>query len=99
MANPVQVPTPELVETSPCFSIYDNKAVRFGAPQSAPTEDVAVRQFSDLCSAPGSVYHRHPADFELFYCGDWDWLKGEFIKQPKRFIINGTSVVVEDQNA
>lgn len=96
--HPVVVPTPKSIELWPCFSIFDSAAQRYSLPQSAPTEDVALRQFSDLCSTPGGVHSRHPSDFDLFYCGDWDSVACEFVKSPKRHICNGKQVVVEDSS-
>lgn len=90
--DPIQVPVPNLVEEWPCFTIYDKKAARFGVPSAAPNEDVALRQFGDLCSAPGSVYYLHSSDFDLFYCGDWNPQNGEFHPAPQRHITNGTAV-------
>lgn len=91
-----ELPAPLIIETFPCFSVYDSKSSRFGPPQTAPTEDVAVRQFSDLCSTPGSVYYRHAADFDLFYCGEWDSVACKFLVAEPKQIVNGAQVVVPE---
>jgi len=33
---------------------------------------VALRQFGDLCRTEGSIFAKHPADFELISLGEFD---------------------------
>lgn len=33
---------------------------------------VALRQFGDLCRQEGSIFAKHPADFELISLGEFD---------------------------
>lgn len=92
------VPAPGLVESYACFSIYDAKAARYSPPEASPNEDVAVRRFGDLVSAPGSIYHAHSSDFDLFYCGEWHPDSCVFEPVTRRHVVNGTQCKAKESN-
>lgn len=46
-------------------AIWDKKAEAYNTPFFAPTEGVALRQFTDLCADSRSIVAMHPEDFRL----------------------------------
>lgn len=62
------------------FSILDTKANIFNTPFLMRSTGEAVRAFSDLCNDPQSAINKHPDDYRLFYCGDFDQDHGTFDK-------------------
>lgn len=68
-----------------CFTVYDAKAEAFLLPFFAVTEGFAVRQFRDLLRDRSHMFRKYPADFTLYYLGDWDDLSAVFTqdREPK----------------
>ena len=54
------------------FSIYDSKAEAYHQPFYLTTKSLAIRQFTDLANDNSSQISKHPADFTLFYIGEYD---------------------------
>lgn len=54
------------------FSIFDVKADAFNTPFFAPSNGIAIRQFSDLANDPQSTVNRHAADFKLVCIGSYN---------------------------
>lgn len=54
------------------YSIFDVKADVYNVPFFAPTNGVAIRQFSDLANDAQSSIARHPEDFKLCCVGEFD---------------------------
>lgn len=58
------------------YSIYDRKSLQYHPPYFASTDGAAVRNFADAANDMQSMIGRHPADYVLFYLGDYDDQKG-----------------------
>lgn len=54
------------------YSIRDLKSGLFSQPFFFLNEFVAVRSFAVTASDPSSMVHRFPADFQLFWVGEFD---------------------------
>lgn len=61
------------------YSVRDNKMASFGVPILIDNDAVATRQFGDIITSAGdNVMCKHPADFTLYYIGDYDMTSGKF---------------------
>lgn len=60
------------------FAILDTKANIFNTPFMLRTTGEAVRAFADLSNDPQSTIYRHPDDYRLFLCGEFDQDHGTF---------------------
>lgn len=58
------------------FVVYDDKAKAYLQPFFFPEIGQAVRFLHDSISDPQSMLAKHPEDFSLFYCGEFDSLSG-----------------------
>lgn len=58
------------------YAIYDSKGLFFTAPFFQATDGAAIRSLADAVADVNSAIGRHPADYVLFYIGDYDELKG-----------------------
>lgn len=58
------------------FSIYDSKAQSFAAPFPAANKGAAIRTVVDAIKDGDSLLARHPADFSLFWVGEFDQDEG-----------------------
>jgi len=54
------------------FSIYDSKAEAYNSPFYMQTQSLAIRAFTDEANNESSQIGKHPADFTLFYMGEYD---------------------------
>lgn len=65
------------------YSIRDNKMASFGVPVIIENDAVATRQFGDVIMSGGdNVMCKHPADFTLYYLGEYDMNTGKFENEP-----------------
>lgn len=62
------------------YAIYDRAIEAFGQPIFVKAQGQAIRSFMDECKNPESQLHKHPADYDLHYLGEYDDSTGE-IKQ------------------
>lgn len=61
------------------YSVYDKKALAYNQPFFYHQNGQAIRAFSDAVNDSQSPFFKHPADFCLFYIGEWDDQKGIII--------------------
>lgn len=75
------------------FSIFDLKVGAFSPPFFVRTRGEAVRSFTDACKDDNLMFKRHPADYRLFFVGEFDDQAGRLapISQPEP-IIGGDEV-------
>lgn len=53
------------------YAVRDAKTEVFSPPFIALTHGEAIRSFSGLCSNPETLIHKYPADYALFYLGQY----------------------------
>lgn len=56
---------------------------------------VAVRQFADLCRQEGSLFARHPADYELVSLGEFDTETGHITPWAAPMVLATAQQVME----
>lgn len=79
----------------PMYCVRDVKTTFF-PPQIAQNEEDAKRQFAMMINNGDSVLGFSPKDFDLYYVGDFDSMKGEIVLvQPIQFVVAGTGVFNE----
>ena len=61
------------------FTVYDDKAEAYTAPFFVPTAGMAVRTFRDCANSESHHFGQNPADYTLFYIGEFDDATAEFI--------------------
>lgn len=54
------------------FTVRDNKAEAFMRPFFARARGEAIRSFGDEVNTKDTMLNKYPADFELFYLGEFD---------------------------
>jgi len=62
------------------FSVKDSKADVFSQPFFQKSHGEAERSFKMLVADPKSTVSQYPEDFDLYYIGDWDDIKGTLTK-------------------
>lgn len=76
------------------YSIFDNKALNYGAPWFQINDGVAIRVFADLANDLNTNVGRHPSDYILYAVGFYDDAKGELIPvSPLRHVRDAISLV------
>lgn len=79
-----------------CYSVFDRKALQYYPPFYQATDGLAVRSFGDLANDPQTNVGRHPADYVLFYIGDYDDQKGALMPvSPLVHIADAVALVIE----
>lgn len=71
------------------YSVYDEKALAFLPPFFVPTHGIALRAFKDCVNSKDHQFGKHPADYTLFYLGDWDDTNCEFDLIARKSLGNG----------
>lgn len=66
------------------YSVYDEKAGAFLPPFFVPTHGIALRAFKDCVNSKDHQFGKHPADYTLFYFGDFEDADGEWINQCRK---------------
>ena len=54
------------------FTVYDSKAETYTPPYFDHSQGRALRTFADCCNDPGHQFGKHPEDYTLFNCGEFD---------------------------
>lgn len=54
------------------YTIYDTQAQRAVMPFGRDNDDVAKRDFITMCCNPETPFGKHPNDYTLYHCGEWD---------------------------
>lgn len=71
------------------YTVFDEKASAFLPPFCVPTHGIALRAFKDCVNSPDHQFGKHPADYTLFYCGDFDDNTGHFNLNDRKSLGNG----------
>ena len=69
------------------YSIRDLVARTFLPPYPSQSDDVAKRQFSNLCRNPESTIAQNPQDFDLYCLGDFDPDTGQIDSLPTPVVV------------
>ena len=54
------------------FSVYDKKAIFFDSPICVENDVQAARAFDQAVNDPRTTLFKYPADFALYYLGEFD---------------------------
>lgn len=77
------------------YSVYDRKGLIYHPPFFCVADGVASRMFHDLVNDQQTQIAKHPADYVLFFIGEYDDQKGELRAMvPLAHIIDGSACVV-----
>lgn len=74
-------------------SIFDRKASVYGAPVMVRSVGEAERQFADLLSDTQTLPGKHPEDFDLVLCGQFDEDFGSLVPATSLVVIKSGSEV------
>ena len=76
--------TPQLM-----FTVYDSKAETFMPPFFVPSKGLAIRAFEDCVNSNDHHFGKHPADYTLFYLGEFNSDNAAFSCETKQSVGNG----------
>ncbi|QCQ84806.1 nonstructural protein [Blackfly microvirus SF02] len=57
-------------------SVFDSKVGAFSPPFFVKTRGEAIRSFTDACKDSSLPFTKHPADYRLFFLGEFDDVSG-----------------------
>jgi len=60
------------------YSVYDSKGKIFNPPFYSLTHGEAERNFHRVTNDPQTNIHAYPNDYDLYYLGEFDDVKGTF---------------------
>lgn len=70
-----------------CYSVFDKAVNAFMRPWYTVSRGEALRLFIDSVNDPASYSFKHPEDFILFQCGEFDDAKGIFTtEEPEKVL-------------
>lgn len=75
------------------YTVYDEKAEAFLPPFFVPQHGLALRAFKDCVNSKDHQFGKHPADYTLFYLGDWDDSDCEFDLGARKSLGNGVEFI------
>jgi hypothetical protein len=76
------------------YSIKDIKVGEFNTPIYVHNEKVALRLFAQDVHNPNSPLSKFPADYELWFVGEFHTETGATIDEGPQFICNGASTIL-----
>lgn len=76
-----------------CYSVHDKAVGAFMPPFYAKSRGEAMRMFIDACSDANSNLSKHPADYVLFQCGEFEDGTGIFSSREPERVISSLEVV------
>lgn len=77
----------------PMFMWRDKVANRFSAPMMFTNQASAIRDFEMRVKDEDVLMKFSPADFDLFYAGEFDNESGKFEPVLPEFVVNGASLL------
>lgn len=78
------------------YSIFDSKAQAYLLPFFMPNNQMAERHFRDACTEDGHPFAKNPADYTLFYMGEWDENEGSVMPSRDKVALgNGVEYVAQ----
>lgn len=80
------------------YSIYDRKSFQYHPPFFASTDGAAARSFADLANDMQTNVGRHPNDYVLFCCGEFDDQKGAMVPVSPLLHVADASALVRQEN-
>lgn len=82
------------------YTIYDCKSLQYHSPWFAATDGAATRMLADLVNDMQTTLGRHPRDYALYRCGQWDDNKGTFTPEyPVVHIVDAVALIVDRNQA
>lgn len=79
------------------FTVYDDKAKAYLPPFFLPEHGMARRVFGDCCNDAQHQFGKHPADYTLFYAGEFDQNSGQFVIEGTLHVVaNGIELAVKE---
>ncbi|QCQ84897.1 nonstructural protein [Blackfly microvirus SF02] len=76
------------------YSVYDRKALAYGAPFFCPADGVAVRSFREAVADASHPFGKYPDDFVLYCVGTFSDANGTLEPTlPLRHIIDASALV------
>ncbi len=71
------------------FTVYDEKAHAYLPPFFLPREEQAIRTFTDCVNAEDHQFGKHPHDYTLFGCGEFNDNTATFLVKSAHSLGNG----------
>jgi len=76
------------------YTVYDEKTLSFNPPFFAATDGAATRSFQELANDLNTNVGKYPADFKLYYIGDYDIDKGAMLPiAPVAHVVDALALV------
>lgn len=79
------------------FSIRDIKGETYHSPFFKQTHGEAERDFRTVVNDDKSTINKYPADFDLWYVGEYDTNTGELIPTKPQCVISALNCLISKQ--
>lgn len=76
-----------------CYSVFDKAVNAFMRPFYCVARGEALRVFMDAVGDKNSQFCKHPEDYILFQCGEFDDVKGVFTQEEPEKVITALECV------
>lgn len=83
--------------TRKVFSVFDVVSKVYGMPFVFVHEGEALRWLSDMVKDDRSLISKHPGDYKLYRCGEFNDLSGKFTAQEPEFLCNAVDFVPKEK--
>ena len=78
------------------YAIRDSKMNEYNNPSVMASDAAAIRAFGDLVTKDkDTLVSNHPADFSIWYIGDFDFVSGELEVCKPLLLATGTDYIKE----
>lgn len=73
------------------YTVFDQVAAAYLKPFTLPSDALAIRAFTDAVNTPDHPFNKHPADYTLFYVGEFDETTAIITPETAHALGNGLS--------
>lgn len=78
------------------FTVFDEKAEAFLPPFFVPTDGIAKRAFADCVNSKDHQFGKHPADYTLFFLGEFYEHDASIVLVNRKVVGNGIEFLRSD---
>ena len=80
------------------YAVLDNASGVYDGPVPAATDQVALRNFTEMAKNVESPIGKHPSDFSLWRVGEWNDGTGEITPEVKSCLAYAVDLITPKEN-
>lgn len=80
------------------YAVLDTASAVYDGPVPAQTDEVAIRNFSNMALQDNNAIGKNPEFFSLWVVGEWDDALGAVVPLDKKVLVNAIDIRTNSYN-